>query len=211
VIILQVIVLFAVFAAAIAVLRRKFSQTAIHEDPLPKTPEPSISDPGQITITISSQVVKDSYYHDSKDDTYIETPHPNIKQKATSLPLPFKEGEQIVREGSTTKILKVPRYNNGLEERLDGNRRRFTYQCENLGAGRIILTNKSLFLLPDCTGKAIRIGLRAMGSPSQNEREDSALQIYKHDYHYPHNYRIYGVDVKEWWRSLKPNPLEKKA
>lgn len=184
--------------------RRKINKTAIHQDSLPKFQEPITNDQERVVLSISSRVIKDSYFHNPDDDIYLETPHPNINKKALSLPLPLKEGEQIIRDDPATKILKVPHDNNGEEQRLEGNRRRFLYRCENLGTGRLVLTNKSLFLLPDCTGKAIRIGLRAIGSPDRNQRESTALQIYKHDYHYPQDYRVYGIDVQSWWRSIKP-------
>jgi hypothetical protein len=204
VIIIELIILFAAMALIFRASRRKIKKTAIHQDPALKLAEPVTNDREQVVLTISSRVTTDSYFHDPKDDTYLETPHPDINRKALSLPLPLKEGEQITRDESAAKILKVPRNNNGEEHRLEGNRRRFVYRCENLGTGRLILTNKSLFILPDCTGKAIRIGLRAIGSPSWNDRKSAVLQIYKHDYDYPSDYRIYGLDAQSWWRSIKP-------
>lgn len=184
--------------------RRKNKKDIVRHDVLPNSAEPLANDQGQVQVSVSLQVTRDSYLHDPQNDIYIETPHPNINKRALSLPLPLKEDEKIIRDDSAAKILKVPHDNNGEEERLAGNHRRFIYRCENLGAGRVILTNKSLFLLPECTGKAIRIGLRAIGTPDRSRRESAVLQLYKHDYHYPIDYRVYGVDVQSWWRSIKP-------
>jgi hypothetical protein len=39
---------------------------------------------------------------------------------------------------------------------------------------------------------------------SWNDRKSAVLQIYKHDYDYPSDYRIYGLDAQSWWRSIKP-------